>query len=57
MKASRVKRIRSELALAVLERDQACSDAIGAGASYRAVSEATGVDMPRLFHVRKRDRT
>ncbi len=57
VKAARARALRAEWLVALLERDRACTEAVSAGASYRAVSEATGVDTSRLFGVVKRNRT
>ncbi len=57
VKAARARSLRAEWLVALLERDRACNEALSAGASYRAVSEATHVDPPRLQRIRKRFRT
>ncbi len=54
VKAARARSLRAEWLVALAERDRACAAAIGAGASFRAVAEATQQDLAGVQRKRKR---
>ena len=49
VKASRVRSLQASLRLARAERDDACEAAKDAGASFRAIAEATHANPSELF--------